>query len=61
MNPKIKKTFRKALIAIYRPYIVRKEKFIATRMWRRGVKETIKAYKQLNGPRFYMWFDRSTF
>lgn len=61
MNVKIKKTLRQILVAIYKPYIVRKEKFIATRMWRKGVKETIKAYKELNGPRFYMWFDRSTF
>jgi len=57
MKQKIKKTARKILVATYRPFIVRKEKFKATRMWRKGVKECIKAYEVTRGPRFYMWFD----
>lgn len=57
----IKKKLRAALLAVYKPYIVRKEKFIATRMWKQGVKECIEAYKETKGPRFYLWFDRNSF
>lgn len=49
------------LIAVWRPLVVRREKLRATMMWRKGVSECIKAYKAVGGPRFYLWFDRSSF
>ena len=61
MHRNYKKLFRKAFVAVYRPYIVRKEKFKATRMWRKGVKDCIKAFEKTNGPRFYLWFDENSF
>lgn len=57
----IKQRIRALMLAVYKPYIVRKEKMIATRMWKRGVKECIAEYKRVNGPRFYLWFDRNSF
>lgn len=60
MNIKIKKNLQKVFLTIYRPIIVRREKLKATIMWRKGVKECIKAYKETKGPRFYLWFDSNT-
>jgi len=42
---------------IYRPYIIRKEKFIATRMWRDGVRQAEKMHKELKTPRVYLFYD----
>lgn len=61
MKSKIKHFFRSIFFAVWKFYVIRREKFIATRMWKRGVKECIEAYKTINGPRFYLWFDSSTF
>lgn len=60
MNTKIKKTARRLFVAFYKPFIVRKEKIKATRMWQKGVKECINIYKETRGPRFYLWFDTNT-
>lgn len=50
---------RKMLIAIYQPIVTRIELFRATRMWQKGVKETIDKYKECGAPRFYMLYDQS--
>lgn len=60
MKKSVKKSLRKLFLKIYRPVIIRKEKFIATRMWRKGVRECIRAQRDTNGPRFYLWFDQNT-
>lgn len=60
MNTKFKKSVRKLAVAIYRPFITRWEIYKATRMWKKGVRQCIRAYKKLNGPRFYLWFDSNT-
>lgn len=61
MNAKFKTKARKLFLAIYKPYIIRREKLKATRMWRKGVKECIEAAKETKGPRFYLWFDENSF
>lgn len=60
MKKSVKKSLRKLFLKIYSPFIIRKEKFIATRMWRKGVRECIRAQRDTNGPRFYLWFDLNT-
>ena len=60
MNKTIKKSIRTFYFRIWKFYITRKETFRATRMWRRGVKECVKAFKEIRGARFYMWFDENS-
>ena len=55
---KIKQFFTDILYRIYYPFIVRKEKLAATKMWREGVKQCIKMYQELASSRVYLFFDR---
>lgn len=57
MKKSFKDSFMGMVLAVYEPIIVRKEKAKAVRMWRKGVKETEKMYKELHGPRVYLFFD----
>lgn len=57
MKTGIKQFFKGMLFSIYEPYVIRKEKIKATRMWREGVKLCEKMWKELNGPRVYLFFD----
>ena len=45
------------LYRIYLPFIIRKEKFVAARMWRQGVKQCMKMYADVGAPRIYLFFD----
>lgn len=54
---KLKDLITDLLFKVYYPYIIRKEKFVATRMWRDGVKQCEKMYKELASPRVYLLFD----
>ena len=60
MNVKLKKSLRTAAFRMWRFYITRKETAKATRMWRRGVKECIRSFKEIKGARFYLWFDETS-
>lgn len=60
MKPTIKNNLTNLFIKVYEPVIIRVEKFRATQAWRRGVKECERRAKEINGPRFYMWYDRPT-
>lgn len=42
---------------IYYPFILRIEKLRAARMWREGVRQCEKMYKDLGSPRVYLFFD----
>lgn len=54
---KLKTIITRSLFRLYYPYIVRKEKFVATRMWRDGVRQCEKMYRDLSSPRVYLFFD----
>lgn len=54
---KLKTIISRSLFRLYRPYIIRKEKFVATRMWREGVKQCLKMYEELGSPRVYLFYD----
>ncbi len=54
---KLKTIITDCLFRLYYPYIIRKEKFIATRMWREGVRLCENMYKEINSPRVYLFFD----
>lgn len=58
MAKKIKTFFTDSLYRLYYPFIIRKEKFAATKMWREGVKQCEKMYKEIGSPRVYLFFDR---
>lgn len=60
MNKTAKKKIRTAVFKIWRFYITRKETYRATRMWRKGVKQCLKSFKEIHGARFYLWFDENT-
>lgn len=57
MKKSIKRKFTDAAFSIYLPVISRIEKFRAARMWREGVKQCVKMYKELDSPRVYLFFD----
>ena len=57
MKKSIKRKFTDAAFSIYEPVISRIEKFRAARMWREGVKQCVKMYKELASPRVYLFFD----
>lgn len=46
-----------AAFRIYEPVAVRLEKMKAARMWRDGVRQCEKMYKELGSPRVYLMFD----
>ena len=54
---KIKDFLSECLFRIYYPYIVRKEKYVAAKMWREGVRECEKMYREIGSPRVYLFFD----
>lgn len=54
---KIKYFFLDLLFKVYEPIVFRKEKLKAARIWRDGVKQTLKMFKELNGPRVYLFYD----
>lgn len=58
MKKSIKQSFLRFLFACYEPVITRIEKFRATMMWRDGVKQCIKMYKELASPRVYLFYDQ---
>ncbi len=48
---------KKQLFKIYEFIVFRYEKMKAVRMWKKGVKACDKRYKEVGGPRFYLFFD----
>lgn len=48
---------RKQLFRIYVFLVFRYEKMKAVKMWKKGVKACDKRYKEVGGPRFYLFFD----
>lgn len=54
---KIKQVFTDTMFRIYEPVALRMEKMRAARMWRDGVRQCEKMYKELHGPRVYLLFD----
>lgn len=58
MKKEIKYYFKDLLFKVYEPYVIRKEKMKATRMWHDGVKQCVKMYKEIGSPRVYLFFDR---
>ena len=54
---KFKEKIKAVLFRIYYPYIVRKEKYAAVKMWREGVRECEKMYSEIGSPRVYLLFD----
>lgn len=54
---RIKEKLTDALLVVYEPVAVRWEKMKAARMWRDGVKQCEKMYRELKGPRVYLFFD----
>ena len=54
---KLKNLITDSLFKVYYPFIIRKEKFKATRMWRNGVKQCEKMSKEVTA-RVYLLFDR---
>lgn len=57
MKKGIKRFFKDMLFSVYEPYVIRKEKLKATRMWHEGVRMCEKMCKDLDGPRVYLFFD----
>ncbi len=55
---KVKEIATKCLFKIYYSYIVRKEKYVAALMWKKGVREAVKMYKEIGAPRVYLLYDR---
>jgi hypothetical protein len=60
MKQTIKDQLTKQFVKIYEPIMCRIETFRAIRKWKRGVKLCEAEQRRLNGPRFYMWYDRKT-
>lgn len=57
MKKSIKRSFTDLLFAIYEPVISRIEKFRAAAMWRDGVRQCVKMYKEIGSPRVYLFYD----
>ena len=55
---KLKDLITDALFRLYYPYVIRKEKFVAARMWNQGVRQCEKFKKEVGTPRVYLLFDR---
>ena len=54
---KLKDRFTDAMFRIYEPVIIRLEKLKAARMWRDGVRQCEKTYKEIGAPRVYLFYD----
>lgn len=57
MKNSIKYAVLDVLFKMYEPFIIRKEKMKAARMWRDGVKQCKKMKKEVGSPRVYLYFD----
>ena len=57
MKTKIKLALTDTFFKAYGPYLIRKEKLAATRMWHDGVKQCVEMYKKIGSPRVYLFFD----
>lgn len=53
----IKETLTNMLFGAYYFFMVRKEKLKATRLWKDGVSQCEKMYKEIGAPRVYLLFD----
>ena len=53
---KLKDLITDCLFKVYYPYIVRKEKFVATRMWQNGVKQAEEMSRETTA-RVYLFYD----
>jgi hypothetical protein len=58
MKKSIKVAFEDAFFKLYGPYMVRKEKLHAVKMWQQGVHQCIQMYKEIGSPRVYLFYDR---
>lgn len=54
---KLKSLITHALYTLYRPYIIRKEKLVATRLWHDGVRQAEQLQRELVTPRVYLLYD----
>ena len=57
MDKRIKTFFNDCLYRVYAPVAYRVEKYRATLMWRDGVRQCVKMYKEIGSPRVYLFFD----
>lgn len=57
MKKSIEKRVTGLLFRMYYPVMVRMEKYRAVRMWRDGVRQCEKMYKELGSPRVYLFYD----
>ena len=57
MKKSIKYLLLDRLFELYEPFAVRLEKLRAARMWREGVRQCEQMYRELHGPRVYLFFD----
>ena len=57
MKESIRNFAMDCLFAVYEPIVKRTEKMKAARMWRDGVRQCERMYKELQGPRVYLFFD----
>lgn len=57
MKKSIKKGVTGLLFRVYYPVMLRMEKWKAVRMWREGVRQCEKMYKEIGSPRVYLFFD----
>lgn len=54
---KFKESITYILFRVYYPFIVRKEKLKATRLWQEGVRQCEKMYRDVGSPRVYLFYD----
>lgn len=57
MKKSVKYAILDRLFSVYEPVIIRLEKLRAARMWRDGVRQCEKMYREIGSPRVYLLFD----
>ena len=57
MKNSIKYAVLDVLFKVYEPIAIRKEKMMAAKMWREGVKQCKRMKKEVGSPRVYLYFD----
>lgn len=57
MKQSIKQKLTEMGFRMYYPVMLRMEKYRAAKMWREGVRQCEKMYKELGSPRVYLFFD----
>lgn len=57
MDNKLKSKITHTLFRLYYPFCYHIEKFCAVRMYRSGVKQCVKMYKEIGSPRVYLFYD----